>query len=206
MAEWSCSGLQIRVRRFDSGLSLQLFNYKLRSALFLDRDGVINVDHGYVHKIKDFDFNPGIFNLVRKANLKKYLVIVITNQAGIGRGFFSEEDFHNLMDWVLERFKNKKAKVDDIYFCPFHPLYGKGIYKRKSNLRKPNPGMIIEAAKDYDIHLESSIFVGDKLTDIKAGLAAGVGKNILLNPSEDISGLEKKLHIVNELKYVQKFL
>lgn len=145
-------------------------------ALFLDRDGVINEDYGYVHKKEDFIFVGGVFQLVSTAKEKGYLVIIVTNQAGIGRGYYSEGDFVRLMDWVKQRFAEKGGTIDAVFHCPFHPIHGVGKYKQKSFFRKPEPGMLLQAAQDYGLHLPSSVLVGDSLTDIQAGLAAKVGK------------------------------
>lgn len=153
-----------------------------RYALFLDRDGVINVDHGYVHHPDHFEFVEGIFELCRKAIENKYLLIVVTNQAGIGRGYYTEKEFHELTDWMCQEFLTEGIKIERVYFCPFHPEHGIGVYKQESVFRKPGPGMLLEAAKEYDIDLSVSLLVGDKETDIQAGLAAGVGCNILYCP------------------------
>ena len=144
-------------------------------ALFLDRDGVINRDDGYIHKKDDFFFVDGIFSLAAAAREKGYLIIVVTNQAGIGRGYYTEEDFFQLMAWVQDEFRKQGAGIDAVYFCPFHPVHGIGRYKRESRFRKPEPGMILQAAKEHGIDLESSALVGDSATDMQAGLAAGVG-------------------------------
>lgn len=157
----------------------------LRPALFLDRDGVINVDHGYVHRPENFEFMPGIFKLVRAANERGYLVVVVTNQAGIGRGYYSEAQFLLLTDWMKERFKAEGARIDAVYFCPFHPEHGVGEYRRESECRKPGPGMLLQAKKDLNVDLIKSILVGDKPSDIAAGKAAGVGTLLhLLNTAE----------------------
>lgn len=150
-------------------------------ALFLDRDGVINIDYGYVHKKEDFHFIDGIFDLVRHANKTDYLVIVITNQAGIGRGFFSEKVFIELTSWMKNIFINHNAWVDEVYYCCSHPQHGIGKYHREDNRRKPSPGMILEAKKQYNINLLKSVLVGDNFTDIDAGSKAGVGTNIFYN-------------------------
>jgi D-glycero-D-manno-heptose 1,7-bisphosphate phosphatase len=157
----------------------------LRPALFLDRDGVINVDHGYVHRPEDFEFMPGIFKLVRAANERGYLVVVVTNQAGIGRGYYSEAQFLSLTEWMKERFKAESARIDAVYFCPFHPEHGVGEFRRESECRKPGPGMLLQAEKDLDIDLRGSILVGDKPSDMAAGKAAGVETLLhLLSPAE----------------------
>ena len=154
-----------------------------RRALFLDRDGVINIDHGYVYRQDQFEFVNGIFDLCRKAVALDYLVFVVTNQAGIGRGYFTEKQFHELTAWMCQAFLVQGIKIERVYFCPFHPEHGVGDYKRESSFRKPGPGMLLEAARDYGLDLASSVLVGDKETDIAAGLAAGVGRNVLYCPS-----------------------
>ena len=152
----------------------------MNKALFLDRDGVINVDFGYVHKKECVVFVENIFPLVRAANQKGYLVIIITNQAGIGRGYYTEDDFFALMRWMRDEFQKHGAVIDDIFYCPCHPVHGIGRYKRDSFLRKPHPGMIVRAAEKYALDLASSILVGDSLTDIQAGMAGGVGRLFFL--------------------------
>lgn len=147
-----------------------------RSALFLDRDGVINVDHGYVHTQENFEFIDGIFDLVVAANRAGFLVVVVTNQAGIGRGYYSEAQFHALTDWMRIRFTEHGGKIDGVYFCPYHPEHGIGEYRRESEFRKPAPGMLFQAQSELGINLGKSIFIGDKPTDMAAGRAAGVGK------------------------------
>ncbi|NLP61663.1 D-glycero-alpha-D-manno-heptose-1,7-bisphosphate 7-phosphatase [Paraburkholderia sacchari] len=153
-----------------------------RRALFLDRDGVINIDHGYVVRRDAFDFVDGIFELVAQARARGYLVIVVTNQAGIGRGYYTEADFHALMEWVGEQFDARGGHIDKVYFCPDHPEHGVGEYRRVSEFRKPAPGMLLAARDDFDIDMKASLFVGDNLTDMQAGAAAGVGTNLLLTP------------------------
>lgn len=146
-----------------------------RAALFLDRDGVINVDHGYVCRQESFDFIEGIFELVAAAHQQGYLVVVVTNQAGIGRGYYSEADFHALTDWMRGRFAEHDGYIDAVYFCPFHPEHGVGEYRRESNCRKPAPGMLLQAGRELGIDFGRSILVGDKPSDMAAGRAAGVG-------------------------------
>ena len=153
-----------------------------RAALFLDRDGVINVDRAYVHRPQDFEFIEGIFDLCRNARQHDYLVFVITNQAGIARGFYTEDDFLELTRWMCREFERRDAMIDKVYFCPFHAEHGIGAYKRDSPLRKPAPGMILQAALEFDVDLGGSVLVGDMETDIQAGIGAGVGINLLFRP------------------------
>lgn len=155
-----------------------------KRALFLDRDGVINVDHGYVCKSEQIVFVEGIFELVRVANDAGYLVIIVTNQAGIGRGYYCEADFHNLMDWMKARFADHGATIDAVYFSPYHPEHGLGIYRKQSSCRKPSPGMLLQAQTEFGIDMGLSTLIGDKVTDIQAGAAAGVGTLLILNSEE----------------------
>lgn len=151
-------------------------------ALFLDRDGVINVDHPYVHTRERFEFIDGIFDLSRAAAANGYRIVVVTNQAGIGRGLYAESDFHALTAWMCAVFEARGAPVDKVYFCPFHPVHGLGRYLAESPRRKPAPGMILDAAGELDIDLGRSILVGNNESDILAGKAAGIATNVLFAP------------------------
>ncbi len=153
-------------------------------ALLLDRDGVINVDHGYVHRIQDFEFIDGIFDLARADHLQHYQVFVTTNQAGIARGFYSGKQFHELTAWMCSEFASRGAPIAQVYFSPYHPTEGLGSYRKDDVSRKPHPGMILQAQAEFDLDLASSILIGDKASDIRAGIAAGGGHNILLAPSD----------------------
>jgi len=158
-----------------------------RPALFLDRDGVINIDHGYVHRPVDVEFLDGIFELVAEAKRAGYLVVVVTNQAGIGRGYYSEADFQELMDWMKSRFVEHGGQIDAVYFCPYHPEHGVGKYLRESDCRKPAPGMLLQAQRELDIDMERSILIGDKPSDMTAGLAAGVGTCFAIGSVDEMS-------------------
>ena len=151
-------------------------------ALFLDRDGVINVDRAYVYRPEDFEFIDGIFDLCRRARQQDYLIFVITNQAGIARGLYTEDDFLSLTQWMCEAFASAGAAIDKVYFCPFHAVHGIGKYKLDSPFRKPAPGMILQAAREFNVDLARSVLVGDMETDIQAGVAAGIGCNLLYRP------------------------
>lgn len=158
----------------------------MKKCLFLDRDGVINEDRGYVHKVEDFVFKAGIFELCKDYISKGFIIIVVTNQSGIGRGYYTEEDFHVLTDWMKQQFLNEGITLTDVFYCPYHPD-GLGKYKEDSFNRKPNPGMILEAAEKYNIDLKSSVLIGDRETDMEAGKRAGVGENILYKePNNDL--------------------
>ena len=155
-------------------------------AVFLDRDGVINVDKGYVHRIADFEFTAGAFDLCKTAQDVGLVPIVITNQAGIGRGFYTEGDFQRLTAWMLEQFHARGIRVGRVYHCPYHPTAGIGDYRRESYDRKPNPGMILRARDELDLDLSHSVLVGDKDSDIEAGAAAGVGYNVKLVKQSEV--------------------
>lgn len=176
-------------------------------ALFLDRDGVINIDHGYVYKQESFEFIEGIFDLCRTAKLLGYLIFVVTNQAGIGRGYYNEQTFLELTDWMCSVFSEKGILIDKVYFCPFHPEHGLGRYKVDSPYRKPGSGMISQAVKEFSIDLSRSVLVGDKESDIQAGIAAGVANNVLYCASgHDTSTSTASTAVVNSLYQVKEFL
>jgi D-glycero-D-manno-heptose 1,7-bisphosphate phosphatase len=149
------------------------------SAVFLDRDGVINHNHGYVHKREDFDFIEGIFDVARHAYDHNYMLVVITNQAGIARGYYTEEQFHELTDWMCQQFSAAGGPIERVYFSPYHPTAGLGKYLKDDVSRKPHPGMILQAQNDLSLDLARSVLLGDKSSDIQAGIAAGVGTNLL---------------------------
>lgn len=152
----------------------------MRPALFLDRDGVINVDTGYVHRADEFQFIDGIFDLCRQARNEGYLIVVVTNQAGIARGYYTEADFHALTDWMRGQFNAEGIVLADVFYAPFHPEHGIGPYRQDSGDRKPGPGMILKAAKMHGLDLAQSLIVGDQPTDMQAGLAAGVPVRVLV--------------------------
>jgi D-glycero-D-manno-heptose 1,7-bisphosphate phosphatase len=141
----------------------------MKKALFLDRDGVINVEKNYVYRIEDFEFTPWIFELCKKYQNSGYLIFVITNQAGIARRIFTEADFFILTDWMIQQFKNQDITITKVFFCPHHP-----DFTGNCDCRKPNPGLILQAAQEYDLNLPDSILIGDKESDILAGYNAGI--------------------------------
>ena len=156
-----------------------------RRALFLDRDGVINVNHGYVHAPAQTDWVPGIFDLVAEAAGRGYLAIVATNQAGIARGLYDEAVFLDYTAWMHREFARRGTPLLATYWCPHHPEAGQGGYRAACACRKPAPGMLLAAARDFGIDLASSIFVGDKQSDMDAGRAAGVRSCHLLDGMVD---------------------
>ena len=153
----------------------------MKRALFLDRDGIINEDRHYVHRIEDFHFIDGIFDLCRAATDAGLAIIVVTNQAGIARGLYTEQQFQALTDWMNARFADQGVKIDQVYYCPHHPVHGTGPYRVDCYCPKPGPGMILQARDDHDICLRNSILIGDKEWDIIAAKAAGVGTSVLIS-------------------------
>lgn len=160
----------------------------MNKAVFLDRDGVINVEVDYVYKIEDFIFIEKTFEALKIIQDKGYQIVIVTNQSGIGRGYYTEEQFHVLTDWMLERFKEQGIKVASVYYCPHHPKNGIGVYKVDCECRKPKPGMILKAQKDLDIDLEQSYIIGDKISDVQSGIAAGIKHCVLVKSGHKISG------------------
>lgn len=146
-------------------------------AIFLDRDGVINEDKGYVYKKEDFIFASDVFEALRDFASKGYLLIIVTNQSGIERGYYGEADFLALNDYMLKEFEAQNVKIAKVYYCPHTP-------NAKCQCRKPNPKMLFEAQKEFDIDFKQSWLIGDKESDIEAGLNAGVKNLILLGQSK----------------------
>ncbi|GAB5502378.1 D-glycero-alpha-D-manno-heptose-1,7-bisphosphate 7-phosphatase [Pyruvatibacter sp.] len=142
-----------------------------RRALFLDRDGIINVDKGYVHDAKDFEWMPGIFELARTAIDLDAALIVVTNQSGIARGYYTEEQYQTLTAWMCARFADEGVALTDVFHCP----HLKGPDGLDHPMRKPNPGMLYAARDAHDIDMPASAMLGDKWTDMEAAIAAGVG-------------------------------
>lgn len=175
-------------------------------ALFLDRDGVINKDKAYVYRQSDFEFIPGIFDLCRNATEKGYLLFVVTNQAGIGRGYYTEHDFDRLTQWMCGMFAREGAAIANVYYCPTHPIHGLGSYKRESAFRKPNPGMILQASREFSLNLSASLLVGDKESDMQAGMAAGVGTNLLFLDAHRPAVSHKIWPIISDLRQVIEYL
>jgi D-glycero-D-manno-heptose 1,7-bisphosphate phosphatase len=147
----------------------------------LDRDGVINLDPGYVHRIEEVEFLPGIFATAAAASRLGYLLVIVTNQSGIGRGLYTEEDFLRLTQWLEGRFAENGAPIARTYHCPHHAEAGIPPYNIVCDCRKPEPGMILRAAAELDLDLPHSLLIGDKPADLEAALQAGVGTRIYLH-------------------------
>lgn len=145
-----------------------------KPAAFLDRDGVINVDTGFVHRPEDFRWMPGMPEAIRLLNEAGWLVIVITNQSGIGRGLFSEEEFLAFTRWLDRELERHGAHVDATYHCPHHPEEAAPPYLRECECRKPAPGLILRAIEEWSPDVARSVLIGDEASDMQAAKAAGV--------------------------------
>lgn len=170
----------------------------LQKALFLDRDGVINIEKHYLYKIEDFEFIEGIFELCRYYQDLGFIIIVVTNQSGIARKYYSEDDFKSLTTWMIEQFKHNKIVISKVYHCPHHP-----DISGECSCRKPKSGMFLEAQKEFHIDMENSIMIGDKERDIEAGLNAGVKENYLFDESGEVE-VSKASGIVKRFDEVYK--
>lgn len=144
----------------------------MKRAVFLDRDGTINIEKEYLYQIADFEFIPGVPEAIKILNQTEMMVVVVTNQSGVARGYYTEDDVETLHRHISRELEHSGAHVDVWLYCPHHPA-GRGSYALPCDCRKPLPGMLIDAARRYDINLLDSTMIGDKLADIEAGLAAG---------------------------------
>lgn len=145
----------------------------LKRAVFLDRDGTINVEKDYLHRIADFEFIPGVPAAIRRLKAAGFLVIVVTNQSGVARGYYDEAAVAALHGHIQQQLADFGTAIDAFYHCPHHPIEGVGGYRVDCDCRKGSPGMLLQAAGEYGIDLDRSFMVGDKLADIEAGHAAG---------------------------------
>ena len=147
-----------------------------KKIIFLDRDGVINYDHGYVGEIEKFEFIDGIFEACNHFSKLGYEIVIITNQSGIARKYFSQKDFLNLTKWMKEKFNENGINILKVYYCPHGP-------EDNCACRKPNIGMIIQANNDFNIDLKKSWLIGDKISDIQTAINANIKNNILIKSS-----------------------
>jgi len=167
----------------------------MNKALFLDRDGVINKEKNYLYKIEDFEFINGVFETFKYFQDKDYILIIITNQAGIARGKYTEEDFDILTEWMIKEFKKENINISKVYHCPHHP-----DFSGECKCRKPNIGMLMEAQKDFDIDMKNSILVGDKNSDIEAGINATIVNNYLITTGHKIEENKFMVDVLSNLK------
>ena len=157
---------------------------KLSPALFLDRDGVINVDTNFLYKIEDVEWIEGIFSLAATATRLGYKMVVVTNQSGVARGHFTAEDVETLMDWMVAEFAARETPLTAYYYCPFHPGHGDERYRREHEDRKPSPGMLRRGAREHALDLAQSVMIGDRCTDIGAANNGGLRQAFLIAGTE----------------------
>jgi len=148
-------------------------------AVFLDRDGTINEEVGYLDSLDKLKMIPAAYEAIRLINKSCMKAIVVTNQAGVAKGFFTEKFVRQTHEIIQAALLEKKASIDKFYYCPHHPTEGTGIYLQNCNCRKPSPGMLLQAAHDLDIELGSSYMVGDRYRDVETAKKVGV-KGILV--------------------------
>ena len=166
---------------FSTTALVQRIRKPLRKAAFLDRDGVINKDKGYVHHWDDFEFVPGAIEGMRRLQQAGYALVIVTNQSGVARGYYSEDQYHVLTRNLLSELTGKGVHVDGVYHCPHHP---NGIVPHLAidcECRKPAPGMLLQAARELNLSLHDSLLIGDKPSNIEAASAAGLGRAYLIN-------------------------
>jgi len=137
----------------------------MNKALFLDRDGIINEDRHYPHLPEEIVFIPAVFSLCKSALQSGYIIIVVTNQAGVAKGYFPEQDVVTLHEWMKQQFAKENITVTAFYYCPFHKNGTVAAYTKDSEFRKPNPGMFLLAAQEHNVDLSQSIMIGDKNSD-----------------------------------------
>ena len=159
---------------------------RMNKAIFLDRDGTLNIDYGYVHEIDNFKFIDGAIDALRELKKMGYMLVLVTNQSGIARSYFSEEQFLQLTEWMDWSLAEQDVDLDGIYYCPHHPE-GKGEYKEDCDCRKPKSGMLLQAIKELKIDPTQSIMVGDKVEDLKAGIGAKVKMNVLVRTGKPVT-------------------
>jgi D-glycero-D-manno-heptose 1,7-bisphosphate phosphatase len=153
----------------------------VQPAAFLDRDGVINLDHGYVARREEFEWVPGVREGAAQLHRAGFALVVITNQSGIGRGLYTEADFLRLTDWMSGEFAAAGAPLAGVYFCPHHPIDAVGEFRKVCGCRKPAPGMLLKAAAELSLDMGRSVVFGDKASDLQAAEAAGVPERVLLS-------------------------
>lgn len=208
---------KIYILRWQEGFStteliekiIKINNAPIVKAVFLDRDGTININEPeYVHKIEDYKFAEGAIEALQKLSQTDYKIIIITNQSGIARGFYKERDYQKLTDWILETLKSKNVKIDAVYHCPHYPEV-----TGDCDCRKPKPGMLLQAVKDFGISLAKSWVVGDGEADIIAGrevncktikIGEEMATEIKLEPNFYAQNLSEAVKIIHSSKANEK--
>jgi len=172
----------------------------LIKAIFLDRDGVINIEKNYLYKIEDFEFMPGTFGSLKQLQDDGFKLFVITNQSGIGRGYYTLEDFNRLTTWMLNEFENNSIHISQVELCPHAP-------DEDCTCRKPLTGMIDNILKNYDIDLENSWLIGDKSSDIKCAINANIKNTIQVKSGHNFEEKDSKAdYVCDSINDVSKII
>lgn len=162
-------------------------------AVFLDRDGVITIDRGYTHRVEDFAFVPGSAQALASLQQAGWRLVVVTNQSGIARGLYSSDDYERFTAHLRGRLQAEGVQLDAVLHCPHLPDATVAAYRLRCDCRKPAPGMLLRAARELSLDLAASVMVGDRLSDVQAGRAAGVGRCLLVRSGEPLNGNEVQL-------------
>jgi len=180
----------------------------MRRAVFLDRDGTINEESNYLWRIEDFSFIEGAAEAIGLLKGAGFLVVVVTNQSGIGRGLYDETDLERLHSHMQDELRRKGTEVDACYFCPHHPEHGTGEYGVECDCRKPLPGMLLKAADDLCIDLSVSWMIGDKLADMEAGRLAGCRTMLVRTGygAAEAGGAAEDVPVVDDLLAAARFI
>jgi D-glycero-D-manno-heptose 1,7-bisphosphate phosphatase len=156
-------------------------------AVFLDRDGVINVDRHYLHRVEDFEFIAGVPQALKRLQQAGWKLVVVTNQSGIARGFFTEDDYQRLTQHMTDRLAEAGVRLDAVLHCPHLPDATVAAYRIACACRKPAPGLVVRGARQLGVDLAQSVMVGDKGTDLRAGHSAGVSRSLLVRSGQPIT-------------------
>lgn len=159
-----------------------------QKAFFFDRDGVINIDHGYISTPDDFEFTDGLFPILRTLQEKGYFFVIVTNQSGIGRGYYQEKDYQRVTDFMMSRFEAENIEIAGVYYCPHSP-------DANCSCRKPEPGMLLQAQHELNIDFSTSWMVGDKDSDMQAAEKAGIPNRVLLGGADSLHST----HMIDKL-------
>ncbi|UAJ65052.1 D-glycero-beta-D-manno-heptose 1,7-bisphosphate 7-phosphatase [Candidatus Schneideria nysicola] len=176
------------------------------SAIFFDRDGTINIDKGYIYKVKDFHFFNGVIEAMQILNKMDFLLIMVTNQSGIARGIFNERQFIKLTKWIINFLSKFKINIDGFFYCPHHPNAIISSFRKDCICRKPNPGMLLNAKKYFNINMSSSYMIGDKKEDMLAAKLAGIGHPIFLSNEKKQGEIIHQYRIINSFSKLPKLI
>lgn len=175
----------------------------MNKSIFLDRDGTVNIEKNYLYRIRDFEFLPGVIDALRDLQRAGYILIIITNQSGIGRGYYTEEDFQKLNDWMIATLREQGVNIAHVYYCPHLPNAQIPKYRKICNCRKPKLGMYEQAIVDYNIQIEHSYAIGDKIRDCVICVSTPC-KGFLIGVNEKPDVIEKvKAGKIDRVRYAK---